>query len=91
MDNPLNNPKEPSSTRLIVSMAVAGFISGLAIIGIFEVTFDTIKTNKARELREAVFKVLPRVTNLQALRFDDGTLTIASSDSVAELKSVVPL
>lgn len=84
MSNQLNLPKEPSSTRLIVSMAVAGFISGLVIIGIFDITFDTIKANKARELREAVFKVLPGVTNLQALRFDEGTLNVIASEATDE-------
>jgi len=84
MSNQLNLPKEPSSTRLIVSMAVAGFISGLVIIGIYDITFDTIKANKARELREAVFKVLPGVANLQALRFDNGVLNIIASEAADE-------
>jgi electron transport complex protein RnfG len=84
MSDQLNPPKEPSSTRLIVSMAVAGFISGLVIIGIYDITFDTIKANKARELREAVFKVLPGVANLQALRFDNGALNIIASEAADE-------
>jgi electron transport complex protein RnfG len=60
-----SSTKEPSSRRLIISMAVAGFISGLIIISIYLITFDTIKANKAKELREAVFKVLPNVTRME--------------------------
>lgn len=68
--NPPAN-QEPGSSRLIISMAVAGFISGIIIISIYMLTFDTIKENKARELREAVFKVLPDVSVMQKLHFAD--------------------
>ena len=62
--------QEPTSTRLIVSMAVSGLFSGLIIIGIYLATFDTIKVNKARELKEAVFRVLPKVTQMSQLRLE---------------------
>jgi electron transport complex protein RnfG len=65
---------EPSSARLIATLAIAGLISGIAIIGIFEATFDTIAANKARELKEAVFKVLPGVAKMQKLIFRGDTL-----------------
>ncbi|MCP4042128.1 MAG: hypothetical protein GY731_09275, partial [Gammaproteobacteria bacterium] len=54
--------KEPTSILLVMTLAIAGLISGIAIIGIYEVTLPTITANKARELREAVFKVLPGVS-----------------------------
>ncbi|MCK5648023.1 MAG: RnfABCDGE type electron transport complex subunit G [Gammaproteobacteria bacterium] len=63
--------QEPGSSRLIFSMAIAGFISGIIIISIYILTFDTIKENKARELREAVFKVLPNVSTMQKLHFSE--------------------
>jgi electron transport complex protein RnfG len=49
-------------------------VSGVAIIGIYESTLPTITANKARELREAVFKVLPGVSQMQALVYRDGEL-----------------
>ncbi len=67
-------PKQPSMARLVGSMAVAGFIAGIVIIAIYMVTFDTIKENKARELRAAVFKVLPGVNQMQKMRHIDGKL-----------------
>ncbi len=62
------------SIRLVVTLAVAGLISGVAIIGIYEATLPTITINKARELREAVFKVIPGVTQMQKLVYRNGEL-----------------
>ncbi len=66
----------PSSLRLVLTLAFAGLVSGIAIIGIYESTLPTITANKARELREAVFKVLPGVSNMQALVHRDGQLVV---------------
>ncbi len=77
----------PSSLRLVLTLAVAGLISGIAIIGIYEGTLPTITANKARELREAVFKVLPGVNQMQPLVFRDGML-VATAEPAAD-ESVV--
>ena len=71
-------PKDqaPSSLRLVLTLAVAGLLSGIAIIGIYESTLPTITANKARELREAVFKVLPGVTQMQALVYRNDELVV---------------
>ena len=69
----------PSSLRLVLTLAIAGLISGIAIIGIYETTLPTITANKARELREAVFKVLPGVSQLQALVYRDGELVVVAA------------
>jgi electron transport complex protein RnfG len=68
--------KEPSSTTLVAAISIAGFLSGLLIIAIYLATFDTIAENKARELREAVFRVLPGVTQMQKLRYDGEHLVV---------------
>ncbi len=67
-----------SSARLVFTLALAGLISGAAIIGIYEFTLPTITANKARELREAVFKVVPGVTQMQQLVYRDGELIVAA-------------
>lgn len=69
----------PSSLRLVMTLAIAGLISGIAIIGIYEATLPTITANKARELREAVFKVLPGVSRMQALVHRDGELVVVEA------------
>ena len=66
----------PSSLRLVMTLAIAGLVSGIAIIGIYESTLPTITANKARELREAVFKVLPGVSRMQALVYRDGRIVV---------------
>jgi len=74
---------EPSSQKLALSVAFAGLISGLVIISIFEATLPTITANKAAELKEAVFKVLPGVAQMKRLQYQDGKLnerTAAGSD-----------
>ncbi len=76
MSNNQQTALEPGSTRLVASLAVAGFLSGLIVIGIYAATLPTITENKARELREAVFKVLPGVSRMQKLQFDRGQLLI---------------
>ncbi len=82
MSQSKNYEQEPSSNRLVASMAIAGFISGVIIIAIYLATFNTIKDNKARELRQAVFKVLPNVSYMQKLYFENNTLVIAKSDGM---------
>ena len=70
----VKQPAAPSSLRLVMTLAIAGLVSGVAIIGIYEATLPTITANKARELREAVFKVLPDdVSSMQPLVHRDGT------------------
>ena len=72
--------REPTSTRLIVSMAISGLFSGLIIIAIYIATFDTIKENKARELKEAVFRVLPEVTQMRQLRLEGDKIAPYAGD-----------
>lgn len=69
--------KAPSSLRLVLTLAIAGLVSGIAIIGIYESTLPTITANKARELKEAVFKVLPGVDRMQPLAYREGELVAA--------------
>ena len=77
-------PSNPSSLRLVLTLAIAGLISGIAIIGIYESTLPTITANKARELREAVFKVLPGVTQMQALVYRDSHLIVVEKPNKDE-------
>ncbi|MGB5512018.1 MAG: hypothetical protein WBM87_09945, partial [Woeseiaceae bacterium] len=77
-------PTAPSSLRLVMTLAIAGLISGIAIIGIYETTLPTITANKARELQAAVFKVLPGVSQMQQVVFRDGQLIVAVDKGAEE-------
>ena len=76
--NAAKETSSPSSLRLVLTLAIAGLVSGIAIIGIYESTLPTITANKARELREAVFKVLPGVSQMQALVYRDSELVVVA-------------
>ena len=77
--NVAKETSSPSSLRLVLTLAIAGLVSGVAIIGIYETTLPTITENKARELREAVFKVLPGVSQMQALVYRDDDLVVVDA------------
>ena len=69
-------PPEPSSARLVLTLAVAGLLSGLAIVGAYETTLPTIEANNARALQKAVFKVVPGSALKLRFGLDCGPATI---------------
>jgi len=76
--------EEPSPVRLIGTLAVAGLLSGIIILSIYVATFDAIKENKARALRESVFRVLPNVTKMQKLLLKEGKLVVSYEEEKDE-------
>jgi electron transport complex protein RnfG len=68
---------EPTSTRLISTLGLAGFCAGLLLVGAYEMTLPTIERNRAEALRRAVFKVVPDSTSLQKLVWRGDTLALA--------------
>jgi electron transport complex protein RnfG len=78
-------PREPGSFRLVASLAIAGFLAGVIIIGIYLATLSTITENKARELREAVFQVLPGVSRMQPLHYDGEFMVSGKGDDETTL------
>ncbi len=67
--------KEPGSMRMILTLAMAGLLSGVAIVTVYELTLPRILENQARALREAVFQVVPGSVSMKKL-------TLAGSDLV---------
>jgi electron transport complex protein RnfG len=82
--SPEEDASEPSSARLILTLSLAGLISGLVLVGVYEITLPRILANQARDLREAVFKVLPGVESFQPMAFIDGTLQAVEEDTEEE-------
>jgi electron transport complex protein RnfG len=79
---------EPSSARLILTLSLAGLISGLILVGAYELTLPRILANQARDLREAVFKVLPGVERFDTLAFIDGNLQPLEEDAEEDVETV---
>lgn len=73
--------------RLIGTLSIFALISGLAIVGIYQATYATIARNKAKALHEAVFNVLPGVTQMQAYVWRDGHL-VAEKGNASNDESV---
>lgn len=70
-------PEEPSSLRLVATLALAGMLSGLALAGAYQMTKPTIDANKARALQRAVFDVVPGATRLEKWARDGNDLAPA--------------
>lgn len=70
---------EPSSLRLIATLGVAGFLSGLILVGMYILTRPTIAANKAEAQRQAIFKVLPGTTSFRPMKLSNGTLIEADA------------
>jgi electron transport complex protein RnfG len=60
---------------------MAGLLSGLAIVGIYEITLPRITANKEAALNRAVFEVVPGSTDMQALRWTGSALEAAPGAS----------
>ncbi len=75
---------EPTSTRLVATLGLAGLLSGLIIVSVYETTLPTITEYKAKVLKEAVFKVLPGISSMQRLGYRDGRMVAATGDEEEE-------
>lgn len=76
-------PAAPPSWRLVVTLAAAGLLSGLAIVSAYELTLPRITANKAERLRQAVFEVLPGAKELTPLLWDGQHLAPAGKEEPA--------
>lgn len=73
-----NQRPEARSTQLVLTLGVAGLLSGLAIVSAYEWTLPRIEANQATALRAAVFRVLPGVSRVQPLLYSRGRLRSAA-------------
>lgn len=73
--------KEPSSSRLIVTLGVTGFFSGLLLVMVYLSTLPMIEANKAAALEAAIYKVLPGCSSFETLVISSGKL-MAQTDAV---------
>jgi len=76
--------EEPSSVKLIITLGLAGFLSGLILVGVYLFTKPIIAENKARALKEAIFKVLPGTTDFVTLYNQNGTLVEIANEANSE-------
>ena len=65
---------EPSSFRLIITLGVAGFLSGCFLVGIYIFTKPIIEKNKAEALQAAIFDVLANTSSFKTMQPDGSSL-----------------
>jgi electron transport complex protein RnfG len=83
LKQPIQEEKEPSSFRLIATLGVAGFLSGLILVGIYLYTKPLIAANKAEALQAAIFEVLPATKTFKTLVPEgDGLREVAEGEKV---------
>jgi electron transport complex protein RnfG len=82
--NSIADRGEPSSLRLVATLGLAGLLSGLIIVGVYEATLPAIEAYKAKVLREAVFKVLPGVERMQPMVYLDDQLVASDDETKAD-------
>ena len=62
--------KEPSSFKLIATLSIAGFLSGVILVGIYLFTKPYIAQNKAEALQAAIFVVLPNTVRFETMAWN---------------------
>ncbi len=77
----LSQVSPPSSFRLILTLGIAGFFSGLVLVGIYLFTLPIIEENKAEALKEAVFLVVPGCQSFKTLVMQEGKLVMPASNT----------
>jgi Na+-translocating ferredoxin:NAD+ oxidoreductase subunit G len=77
--------KPVSSASMILTLGLAGLVSGFAIVGVYTVTKPRIERNKAEALQAAVFEVVPGAAGMEALNDWEGETIYAAVDEGGEL------
>lgn len=72
---------QPSSARLVATLAVAGLCSGVVIVGAHRVTLPRIEAHQAAALERAVLEVLPGAVRFEPLLWDGTQLVAAPAGS----------
>ncbi len=75
---------QPSSLRMVFTMAGLGLFCGILIVLTFQLTLPTIKVNKARALEKAIFEVVPAASTKTTFKLAGNRLEpLAGEDETA--------
>ena len=67
---------DPSSFKLVMSLGIAGLLSGIILVFTFIYTDPLIQANKAAAIQRAIFKVLPGCETFTPLKLENSVLVI---------------
>ncbi|HBG45598.1 MAG TPA: electron transporter RnfG [Deltaproteobacteria bacterium] len=61
-----------TAIKMFLNLVVIGSFSGAVLAGVFSVADPMIRANKEKELKEAIFKVLPEAKNIKTVKKELG-------------------
>ena len=79
----MDAPRPTPAYRLVLTLGLAGFLSGLIIVVFYEWTRPKILAHQAESLRKAVFEVLPGAAGMRPLVERGGKWEIAAEVAAA--------
>ncbi|MDH5602649.1 MAG: hypothetical protein OEY51_01850, partial [Cyclobacteriaceae bacterium] len=79
--------KEPGSFTLVLSLGIAGLLSGIVLASVYLFATPLIEANREEALRQAIFKVLPGCSAYTTLELRDGVLGKEKEKTGKEEKS----
>ncbi len=68
--------QDVKSSRLVFTLGMAGFISGLVLVSAYLYTLPMIEANKARALEQAIYQVLPGCNAFKPMGLSAGKLEV---------------
>lgn len=83
MSDPIPVAAATPPWRLVLTLAMAGLLSGFGIVGVYQATLPTIEANKAAALARAVFEVVPGAATMGRYEWADDAL-VAAPDGKGE-------
>ena len=77
-------PPKPSPARLVLTLGLAGTLSGLVLSTVFQITDPIIRRNNQRALEAAVYTVVPDSARMQKLVLLDDRLQPATPEQAQQ-------
>ncbi len=81
MSRPVPKQADVSLVKMVLTLTLAGLLSGLALAAVYEATLPRIKENQRRALRRAVFEVVPGAADMKRMVVSNDRLTEAPEES----------
>ncbi len=78
-------PSLPSSSSLIITLAIVAMLSGLLVVLVYEFTTPIIAENQRQATERAIFNVLPQAKTRLTFLVKDDVLTQVTDDQHGEL------
>lgn len=77
---------DTSAGKMILTMAGIGLVCGILIVVTYQLTFASIKENKARFLEQAIFEVLPDTKEKLTFNYINNVLAAAEEEDQEGMK-----